>query len=206
MAFKHVYIIHGYNASPHDHWFPWLKEKLIADGATVSVLTLPNSENPSVTAWQNHLRNTISPPNQNTFFVAHSLGCLTLLQYLDALGKDTTIGGFIFVSGFLGLLKALPQLDGFLTAFRGNFMGFQPERIIRLTPNRTIVGSLNDSLVPYEQTEKLSRVLQTRLLKVSQGGHFLASDGITELPLVYDELTQMMGGDRIPSLFEGKTA
>ncbi|MED4253322.1 alpha/beta hydrolase, partial [Priestia megaterium] len=27
---KQVYIIHGYGASPSNHWFPWLKEKLLA--------------------------------------------------------------------------------------------------------------------------------------------------------------------------------
>ncbi|MBT2605987.1 alpha/beta hydrolase, partial [Bacillus sp. ISL-53] len=35
---KQVYIIHGYGASPANHWFPWLKEKLIADDNQVLVL------------------------------------------------------------------------------------------------------------------------------------------------------------------------
>ncbi|MBD5025023.1 hydrolase, partial [Xanthomonas citri pv. citri] len=29
---KQVYIIHGYRASSTNHWFPWLKKRLLADG------------------------------------------------------------------------------------------------------------------------------------------------------------------------------
>jgi len=43
---KQVYIIHGYGASPSNHWFPWLKEKLMADDHQVSVLHMPNSSDP----------------------------------------------------------------------------------------------------------------------------------------------------------------
>lgn len=30
---KQVYIIHGYRASSTNHWFPWLKKRLLADGS-----------------------------------------------------------------------------------------------------------------------------------------------------------------------------
>ena len=34
----HFYIVHGYQASPDSHWFPWLKRLLTADGHTVHTI------------------------------------------------------------------------------------------------------------------------------------------------------------------------
>jgi len=44
---KKVMIIHGYRASPLDHWFPWLHDKVYAvDGIEMDVLRMPNPEAP----------------------------------------------------------------------------------------------------------------------------------------------------------------
>ncbi|WP_460151553.1 RBBP9/YdeN family alpha/beta hydrolase, partial [Priestia megaterium] len=75
---KQVYIIHGYGASPSNHWFPWLKEKLIADNHQVSVLHMPNSSDPKKEEWLKTLANKIKNLDNNAYFVAHSLGSITL--------------------------------------------------------------------------------------------------------------------------------
>jgi len=75
---KQVYIIHGYGASPANHWFPWLKEKLIADDNQVLVLHMPNSSDPKKEEWLETLANKIKNLDNNTYFVTHSLGSITL--------------------------------------------------------------------------------------------------------------------------------
>jgi uncharacterized protein len=186
MATKHVYMIHGYNASPESNWFPWLKQKLKEDGVQVTVLAMPNPAHPDHAQWVTYLQQQVKSPNKDTFFVAHSLGCITLLRYLNTLKPNTKIGGFVLVSGFDAPLSLLPELDTF-TKGKVDF-----GRIMKLTENRIMVTSDNDSIVPYKQTENLSRELRAKLFTVPKGGHFLASDGFTQLPIVYEEVDKML--------------
>lgn len=181
----HVYIIHGYMASPRDHWFPWLKDKLTAHGAQVSVLALPNSAKPNATEWDHFLNENITAHNDKVFFVAHSLGCISLLRHLTNLDEGKRIGGFILVSGFSSPITTMPQLDQFVEA------AYDAEKIMRIAPKRSMIASRNDSIVPYTYSHTLSEELKAGLITVENGGHFLASEDFTELPIVYDELQAM---------------
>ncbi|MBC6677101.1 MAG: alpha/beta hydrolase, partial [Acinetobacter sp.] len=54
---QHIYIVHGYQASPNDHWFPWLGQKLSQMDlhAEVKRLVLPHSDAPHFEEWQQAL-------------------------------------------------------------------------------------------------------------------------------------------------------
>jgi predicted alpha/beta hydrolase family esterase len=182
---KQVTIVHGYMASPQDHWFPWLKAKLEAEGAEVDVLALPDSAQARADAWQGYMKSHVQQPDANHYFVAHSLGCITLLRYLDSLPPQARVGGYVLVSGFADSLSLLPQLDEFTA---------QPldyRQLIAIAPKRLVIASRNDGVVPYRQSAALSRQLKAQLFSVANGGHFLGSEGHTELPIVYDQLMRM---------------
>lgn len=185
-----VYIIHGYLASPQDHWFPWLEERLTREGAAVTILPMPNSSEPDASAWIRFVETNVGLPDKNTFFIAHSLGCITLLRYLESLDSDRRIGGFVFVSGFSDSVETLPQLD----EFTGKPLDY--DRIVGISPYRSDIASLDDSIVPYGHTERLSRLLDSNLRTVGNGGHFLASDGFTQLPEAYEELAAIIDKQR----------
>ncbi len=44
---------------------------------------MPNALEPKVEEWVEYLSSNINVCDENTFFVAHSLGCVTLLRYLQ---------------------------------------------------------------------------------------------------------------------------
>lgn len=90
----HAYIIHGYGASPTDHWFPWLQARLQAAGIPTIVPPLPDSEHPDFAAWQATLTQTIGTPDRNTLLIAHSLGTISLLHYLSAT-RPASVGGLV---------------------------------------------------------------------------------------------------------------
>ncbi|MGK2889909.1 MAG: hypothetical protein ACSLEN_14815 [Candidatus Malihini olakiniferum] len=50
----------------------------------------------------------------------------------------------------------------------------------------------DDSVVPYRFSQALVKSLDTELITVEQGNHFLMSDGFTESPLVAAELQKAM--------------
>jgi len=186
-----AYIIHGYNASPSNHWFPWLKDKLIQDGVATEILSMPTPSEPKVNEWVNFLVSNISNCDENTFFVAHSLGTITLLKYLEKISKIQKIGGIVLVSGFA---KSLPvfkepvfkELDEFTKD------GVDFEHIKQVAQNRAVIASGNDQLVPAELSKNLAEQISSEYYLISEGGHFLESDGFTQLPIVYDVLNTMM--------------
>lgn len=184
---KRVYIVHGYMASPTDHWFPWLKEKLELDGVKVEILAMPNSANPDVRQWNEYLEECISVPDETTYFVGHSLGSISVLNYLSGLNGAEKIGGIILVAGFAEPLPSLPELDGFTK----NAPTF--EKIIKMSSSREVILSTNDEIVPPKFTENLASKLETKPVKIESGGHFLGREGFKELSIVYEKLNQFFG-------------
>lgn len=110
----HLYIVHGYGALPSEHWFAWLKSEMEKTGATVSIINLPTPDDPQPKAWQRALETQVTSLDNRTYFVAHSLGSITLLRFLEKHLTNAPIGGYILVSGFNERLPTLPQLDRFI--------------------------------------------------------------------------------------------
>lgn len=71
---KQVYIIHGYRASSTNHWLPWLKKRLLADGVQADILNMPNPLQPRLEDWLETLSLYQHTLHENTYLVAHSLG------------------------------------------------------------------------------------------------------------------------------------
>ncbi len=97
---KKVYIIHGYTGYPDKNWFPWLKLELEKLGIQVFVPAMPHTEAPQYSEWLAYLQSLVQKPDSDTYFVGHSLGCITILQYLNNLSAPIKIGGAVLVAGF----------------------------------------------------------------------------------------------------------
>lgn len=172
-------IIHGYGATPEDHWFGWLADRLRADGITATIPVLPNPQDPDPEQWINAVRDDVGTPDEHSIVVAHSLGCLTVLRHLRSLPGPWRLGALVLVSGFLDPLPALPELDGHISA--GLDVTGLADHIDRLT----IIRSDDDRYVPTSHTDRLAGLLGVRARVVPGAGHFLAADGVTSLPEVH---------------------
>lgn len=179
---KQVYIIHGYNANSESHWFPWLKHKLEAEDFLVDIIDMPNPLNPDKDKWIEQLVHKVSRTDEKTYFIAHSLGCVTLLHYLSSLPTKTHLGGFILVSGFSDKLIELPILDNFIKDT------INYSKIINMSLNRIVISSSNDYIVSNKLSDNLAKLLCADFYRKYVGGHFLTEDGFTSFPLVYDAL------------------
>lgn len=188
MSKVNVFIIHGFMATPQDHWFQWLKDELEVRGIVVKVLSLPDSASPNPTSWHNAMSENIDKLDGNTFIVTHSLGTVSLLSYLeDRISDDSKIGGLVIVSGFVSPLPKLPQLDSFVS----NQINFN--KIIQVTHKRAVFGSPQDPIVPYALTEQLAKELDSEIFPIENAGHFLASDGFETFPKLLKVLLSMIG-------------
>ncbi|MDE1191787.1 MAG: alpha/beta hydrolase [Arachidicoccus sp.] len=180
---KLVYIIHGYKASADHHWFGWLKNELGKRNITAIILSMPNSENPLKDEWVSYLQKNIII-GRNTFIVAHSLGCIATLLFINK--TNAKIGGFIGVSGFDEKLKGMPDLDNFID----NDIVY--EKIIANVSKRIVFASPEDYIVPFQLSEKLAKDIKAPLISVPNAGHFMADDGYVSFPELLKEIKKII--------------
>ncbi|MFI1161920.1 RBBP9/YdeN family alpha/beta hydrolase [Streptomyces sioyaensis] len=175
-------IIHGYGASPEDHWFGWLAEQLNADGILTTIPALPNPQDPDPAQWAEVVRSDLGALDENSMVVAHSLGCLAVLRYLRSLPDPWHLGTLVLVSGFVDQLPALPDLNSYI----GD--GCDVEGLSNHIGRLTIIRSDADPYVPPGHTDRLAGLLGASAEVVPGAGHFLASDGVTSLREVLEAI------------------
>lgn len=173
---RRAWIIHGYGATPEDHWFGWLTERLEAAGVPTAVPALPDTLAPEPAQWEETVRAEVGVPDEGSVIIAHSLGCLTVLRYLRSLPGPWRVGDLVLVAGFVDRLPDLPGLDPYIGD--GCDVADLGEHIDRLT----VLRSDADAYVPPGHTDRLAGLLGTEAQVVPGAGHFLASEGVTSLP------------------------
>jgi predicted alpha/beta hydrolase family esterase len=177
---QRVVIVHGYQSSPDANWFPWLQSALEAEDIGVTVVPLPDPDDPGKAAWENAVSTALGVPDATTVVVAHSLGVVTVLRVLETLPEPWELGGLAVVAGFTEPLEALPELDGFLAT------DVAVERVATSIRERTVLRSETDPFVPPEASDDLARRLSASLQVYPGAGHFMAEDGVTRLPALLD--------------------
>lgn len=184
---KKLYIIHGYGATPADHWFPWLGEQARAHGLDVHIPALPQPAAPEFTAWQQALAHTIGAPTADDHFIAHSLGTISLLHYLSTV-KPTRIASLTLVSGFTTRLPDLPHIDGYNLDAYADQARIDLPAIAAMTPHITSIISSNDPVVAPAESLKLAHTLHSRIITIPDGGHLLGRHGFRELPAAWQSI------------------
>lgn len=183
-----VYVVHGYSAAPHDHWFPWLAERLRAQGHDVEVLPMPDSTSPSREAWERTLDERVGDVDEDTLVVTHSLGTVTVLRWLAGLTEPWRLRGLVTVSGFQGPIAAVPELDDYLAE---PLDPADVERVRGAIDARVGIHSDDDAIVPPDASKELAAQLGARTREVLGGGHFLADEGFTELAEVLEAVEDL---------------
>ncbi|WP_017213149.1 RBBP9/YdeN family alpha/beta hydrolase [Clostridium beijerinckii] len=188
MKSTNIYVVHGYTSSSKSEWFPWLKEKFKDSSIKVSVPDMPDSGDPHLEPWINHLHKCIMDIDENTILIGHSLGCITALRYI--LEKNIKIKGAILISGFMNKNPMDEQTEG-LQEFVDSPLDVA--RIRSLIPKRIAITAIDDDIVPTEATQKLAEELDANLIILESGKHFIARDGYTKFPVLLSEIKKLIG-------------
>ena len=174
---KKIYIVHGYLANVNSHWFDWIKQNVATQGYEVTVLAMSDSAQPKYADWYSDLEEGLSSLQADDIVIAHSLGCISTLDYLSKLQEQNVFKKLILVSGFYEKLSVLPDLDQFVESCT-----LDTEKLQALVGNITVFVSSNDVLVQPELTYRLAEKLNANVVNVKNAGHFLDSDGYTTFP------------------------
>ena len=201
IPFERVVILHGYGAAPADHWFPWLMRAVPG----VEAVELPLPQSPEAASWILSATDAIGPLSRKTAVVTHSLGGLAALRAIQRLVRrgaaharargcascDAQLGAFVAVAPFA---RELPlagddDVDRFILSQLPDFLSKNPFPNPRVFARATVIRSDDDPFVPAGSSAEFAERIGARTLTVHGAGHFLASDGVTELPEVLEALS-----------------
>ena len=187
---KRVIIVHGWGGFPEEGWFPWLKKELEAKDFIVEAPQLPDTDNPRIEKWVPKLAEVAGTPDENTYFVGHSMGCQTIARYLETLPEDVKIGGAIFVAGFFTLLTGIEPEE---KKIEKHWMETPIDlKKVKLHLIKSVaLFSDDDSYVPLDNQDDFRTKLGSEIIVQHKMNHFLGSKGITELPIVLEKILEM---------------
>lgn len=97
---KRAIIVHCWEGYPEYCWYPYVKKELEARGFKVEVPAFPDTENPKLDRWLPMLKEIAGKVDKELYLIGHSLGCATIIQYLESLAENEKVGGVVFVAGF----------------------------------------------------------------------------------------------------------
>lgn len=191
MTDKKIYIIPGFGATPEDHWFPWLAQQVNSyANQTTTTLEMPNPTQPDLKMWLAQLNEQIPLLDENTYLVTHSLGGITILNYLTQKiqqDPEIRIGGLLLVSGFYEKREGMSSPEEFFE----NPIDFDAIKKA-VDGNIIVVSSANDYIVPTELTDQIAQKLEADYYRKKGNGHFLAVDGYVEFPLILSFLKYLI--------------
>lgn len=183
---KRAILIHGWSGNPENCWFPWLSGELEKNGFKVERPAMPDSDNPKIGPWVEHLAKTVGAPDAETILIGHSIGCQTILRYLQTLKEGEEIGGVFLVASWL-LIRGLGG-DENNTAKPWVETPIDFEKIKSHSPYFVSIFSDNDQFVPLENVERHQKLLNAKTIVEKQKGHFDDEAGVKELPVLLSEI------------------
>lgn len=187
-----VYIVHCWDGTKDDGWYPWLDKELTNENTTVYRFDMPNTENPKIEEWVPFLDSMVKDLDSNTYFVGHSIGCQTILRFLQS--RDiTNIGGILLVAPWLDLLpEAINEPESYETAKPWLTTPIDFEKVKKFTSNINCIFSDDDYFVSLSQKEIFENVLNAKTIVVSNKGHISQEDDVYELKEILDVCNSMI--------------
>lgn len=182
---KRVFIIHGYTGYPDKNWFPWLKDELEKITIDVVAPSMPNTLMPRLEKWLPHLQQIVGDLDEDTYLVGHSLGCPTILRFLEQLPEGKKVGGVVLVAGFAEPIRLI-NLNGFTED------AWHDEKIRASTNEIVLVNSDDDEHVPLDMGERMRDRFDAKLIVLHNAGHINEKSGHMTAPFVLEELKRMM--------------
>lgn len=187
---KRIFIVHRWSGGPEDDWRPWVKKELESIGFSVRLLSMPDSDEPNIEKWIAHLAQEVGSPDRETYFIGHSIGCQTILRYLE--NVSSTVGGAIFVSGWFTLLN-LEDREVKEIAAPWVETPLDTEKIKSVLPKSVLIISDNDPYGGYDFNVQKFTEVGSEIVTVHNAGHITEEEGYTTLPLVPETFKKWEG-------------
>lgn len=190
-----IYIVHCWDGTKDDGWYPWLDKKISNDDNEVIRFNMSNTANPKIDEWVSELDKQVDQLDEHTYFVGHSIGCQTIMRYLEKQNAKK-IGGILFVAPWLDLLpEAVSDEESYNTAQPWLNTPINFEKIKQITTNINCLFSSDDYFVSLEQEKEFKDKLNANTCVVKNKGHISQDDDVFELQEILDLSMNMLNNE-----------
>jgi len=185
---KRVFIVHRWSGSPAMDWYSWLKAELEKRGFEVHVPEMPDPNHPKIETWVPFLAKQVGKPDENTFLVGHSVGCQTILRFLE--GAKGKVGGCLFVGGWFPVKNLTADEKSVAKQWLETPINF--ETVKKAAKAFVAIFSDNDRYVPLKNADLFRKNIGAQVIIEKGLGHFMDEDGVKELPVALKELLKIV--------------
>ncbi len=185
---KRVFIVHRWEGKQNSDWYFWLKNKLEKNGFKVEIPVMPNTSEPKIDDWVLHLKKIVSKLDNETYFIAHSIGCQTVMRFLEKENYNGKIGKVIFVAGWFKLDNLE---DDSVKAVASPWINtpIDFDKVKQKISDLTVFLSDNEPYGFVEYNKKMFKEkLNAKVILEENKGHFTEEDEIFEVPEVLKEI------------------
>ncbi|OHA92008.1 MAG: hypothetical protein A3J09_00730 [Candidatus Zambryskibacteria bacterium RIFCSPLOWO2_02_FULL_51_21] len=189
---KKVYIIHGWGGSPEEPMLKWLADELKKGGFEVVAPAMPNTDEPKIETWVPFLENVVGIPDENTFFVGHSIGCQAILRFLETLPTETRVGGVVYVAGWL-TLKGLDDYDeeDKQAALPWLETPIDLGKVRNVSPKSVAIFTKDDPFVDVGNAKFYEEKLGSKIIILETGGHLNDESNTKQLPSALEAIKEI---------------
>lgn len=162
---KRCIIVHCWEGYPNYCWYPWVKKELEKKNFQVIIPEMPDTNNPKLNEWLPKLKDSVKEPDNELYLVGHSLGCITILRYLESLKEDIKIAGVIMVAGFVDNL-GYKEIESFFQT------PINYEKIRKHANKFVAIHSDNDPYVSLDNGDIFKKKLGAKVIIKKNMNHF----------------------------------
>lgn len=189
---KRVFIVHGWDGSPDEPMHKWLKISLEERGFGVIVPEMPNPEVPEINSWVGKLIEVVKNPDKETYFIGHSIGCQTILRYLERLPEEVKIKGIVLIAPFFDLMGIEDEEGSKEIAKPWLKTQIDYKKVKSHTNNIIAIFSDNDPYVSLSNKELFEERLGAKTIVENNKGHFDPDSGVEDNPTALKELLEIV--------------
>lgn len=184
-SIKTIVVAHALEQSPEGLWYPWIKEIAATKGLTATIPQLPNPQHPELKSWEETIGTAANISPKNTILIGHSLGCTTLLHFLNNYNKKEKFPLLLLVAPTIFDVGYESLREFFSEPFQLSSLQNKVDKIIVIvTPTDPVLKP-----DPLQHGLKLVNEADAKLLVIKKGNHFWNGDDLSELKMViYQEI------------------
>lgn len=132
---------------------------------------MPRTEAPVIKEWIEKLTQVVDKIDKQTFLVGHSIGCQTIIRYLETLTKDQKVGGVLLVAPWIHLVN-LEDEESEAIAKPWTETPIDWEKAKSRASKFICLFSDNDPWVPVSEAEIFKKELGAEVKILLNQGHF----------------------------------
>jgi predicted alpha/beta hydrolase family esterase len=190
---KRIFIIHGWGGNPAEGWIDSIVSELEEMGFSVQAPEMPNPVTPTIDSWTNKIKELVEEPDDETYFIGHSMGCQAILRYMESLPKGKKVGGAVLVAPWFNLTEQ--SFDEEYTKETAQPWLSAPIDLEKIkSHSQKFVGivSDNDPYVPLSDKDILKQKLGAEIVLLHEKGHLSVEDDVNDLSIALIKLTNLM--------------